>query len=160
MIKKLLLAVLLGSLIVALVWGGINRTRSTFEEAGERNGPGQESGAGNGRAATTDPASHEALEESVSSAQWVTVYASVTEIRSTGAWLRLDSGEIIRVRRAPWEYALSQGLSLQMGDRVELTGYGVGQNFEPCIVHNLAVEQKVALRDEDGRSLWGNHESE
>ncbi len=148
MIKKLLLTTLFSAVALLLIVGGINRTRDRLAQVAELNGPPTNQEL-NGRFGNT-PGEHEADVPE----RWITVKATVTDIRSNGLWLELADGSQARARRAAWEFAQSQGFSAQIGDALQLTGYYTNNGFEIVTMHNQATGQNVALRDENGRALW------
>lgn len=142
MFKKILLGAAFMGLIALLVIGGIRRTQEKLTQ-------------------TTTTGDHETddnhdIDGETAVDEWQTVTATVSNVRANGLWLQLENGETIRLRQQPWAYAQTQGFSAQAGDTIRLTGYTNAGGFEVCTAHNLASGQKMRLRDENGRSLWGN----
>ncbi len=143
MTKKRLLALLFAILVVLLIMGGINRSRDLLSQSPD----GQ---------TETNPDN----QNLVPSEKWETAVATVTAIRSNGLWLELEDGAQARARRAAWGYAREQGFSAEVGDRLTLTGYRTSGGFEIATMVNEENGGEVALRDENGRSLWAGRGDE
>lgn len=144
MSKKRLLAAGFAILAVLLIIGGVYRTRerlATTAVQGEANANNEN-------------------EDQVPQARWETAVATVTAIRSNGLWLELEDGTQARARRAAWGYAREQGFSAEVGDLLTLTGYRTSGGFEITTMVNEENGQEVALRDENGRSLWAGRGDE
>lgn len=144
MFKKIFLGAAFMGLIALLVIGGIRRTQEKLTQ-------------------TTTTGDHETgdnhdIDGETAVDEWQTVTATVSDVRANGLWLQLENGETIRLQRQPWVYAQKQGFSAQAGDTVRLTGYTNADGFQICTAHSPASGQKIRLRDENGRSLWGNHD--
>ncbi len=142
--KKLILGALLGFIALLLVIGGLNRTRDRLAQTANNDAGAANSAADNGS----------------SPDKWETAGATVTAIRSNGLWLELEDGTQARARRAAWNYAQEQGFTAEVGDRISLTGYMTTGGFEIVSMHNEENGREVALRDEDGRSLWAGRGGE
>jgi hypothetical protein len=64
-----------------------------------------------------------------------------------------DGTELVVEGRA-WRFVQEQGLSVQAGDALTLTGFYEGEDFEVGQIDNESNGQMVRIREESGRPLW------
>jgi hypothetical protein len=62
-------------------------------------------------------------------------------------------GELV-VHLGPEWYWDAEGIALDTGDEVELTGFFERDEFEVAGVKNSTTGESVILRDESGRPMW------
>jgi hypothetical protein len=58
------------------------------------------------------------------------------------------------VENRPWWFAQEQGVEVQPGDGIVLTGFYEDGEFEVGEIKNLRSGQVVEIREESGRPLW------
>jgi hypothetical protein len=86
-------------------------------------------------------------------AEWITLTGEVLAFERDLA-IRTADGEMI-MHLAPTWYWGTYGISLNPGDRVELSGfYDQDSEFATGRIENLTTGQSVTLRDDTGRPLW------
>lgn len=163
MIKNLLLGLLFSLVVIGLIIGGVNRTLGKFAQVTEYNEPqplNMQERAAYSHGDDYDHAhdhdhDHDGAHRLVPAlADWETLPTVVYETRPNGIWLRSDDGREVRIRRAAWEYAHSQGFMVEKGDRIILTGYQIDAEFDIGSMRSEVNGLTVALRDDNGRPLW------
>jgi hypothetical protein len=152
MIKKTVTRLLFGLVVIALVIGGVNRSREKFAQVAAANQPLSR------QAAVREQEHDHDDERRYAPVALETVSAVVYGQRPNGLWLRCDDGRELRIRRAAWEYAQRLGFTAEVGDSVTLLGYQAGTDFEIGLVRHNTNGLEIALRDENGRPLWGTGE--
>lgn len=67
-----------------------------------------------------------------------------------------SSGEVVDVRLAPGRFLASQGLALEQGDVLEVTGSRITLGGAPLLIAREVTKQgrTVELRDRAGKPLW------
>lgn len=83
-----------------------------------------------------------------------------TSIRGLRLRLQTESGKVVRVNTAPRSYLEHQGIRVQRGDRVTVTGSvaKVGRH-NVLVASQLKVGDKtLALRTREGKPLWNPEE--
>ncbi len=86
--------------------------------------------------------------------EWINLEGEVTAVDTTLLTITLADGQVIEVYGRPWSYAQENGFSLQVGDRVLLTGFYEGATLEVGAIQNLATGSSIQIREENGRPLW------
>jgi len=122
---------------------------------GHAHGHGTTGEAGHGHA---DEAGHghEACDDDQHPAEtWLTVTGTVIALDHDLA-IQTADGEMV-VHLGPEWYWEAQGITLNAGDQVEVTGFYEGDDFEAGQIENLTTGQAVTLRDEVGHPLWAGH---
>jgi len=162
MIKNLLLGLLFSLVVIGLVIGGVNRTLGKFAQVAEYNEPqplNMQAGTAYSHSGNYDD--HHDYDRAADRrlvpplADWETLTTVVYEMRPNGLWLQSDDGREVRIRRAAWEYAQSQGFVAEKADRIILTGYQIDAEFEIGSMRSETNSLDIALRDANGRPLWG-----
>jgi hypothetical protein len=163
MIKNTVLGSLFGLIVIGLLIGGVNRSREKFAQVAAANEPAANQLAANeplNRQAAVRDQDHDHdhdndYERDYAPVSWESMTAVVYEQRPNGLWLRSEDGRELRLRRATWEYAQSLGFTAAVGDSVTLTGYQAEADFEIGLIRHNGNGLEIALRDDNGRALWG-----
>jgi len=122
----------------------------TGEAAGPAAGSGQAQGEGQGLADGSQVPQPQAEVE-----EWVTVRGTVTAVELNALNIVTSDGEAMLVQLGPEHYWTAQGVAIEAGDEVEITGFCEdGTSFNAGQVTLLATGETLALRDTTGRPLW------
>jgi hypothetical protein len=78
----------------------------------------------------------------------------VIELTGDELTVQTEDGSAVTVHLGPEAYWESEGIMLQNGDHVDVTGFYEGDAFEGVEIKNLTTQETVTLRDETGRPLW------
>ena len=63
-----------------------------------------------------------------------------------------DGEEVMHL--GPEWYWEAEGIALNLGDEVEVTGFYESDEFEVAGIENLTTGESVVLRDDSGRPMW------
>jgi hypothetical protein len=116
-------------------------------ENGSRGGKG----VGQGRLGSGDVLGEGVADHPVES--WLTLSGRVAELTDDELTLETDDG-FITMHLGPEWYWGSQGITLNSGDEVHVTGFYESDAFEVARIDNLTMELGVTLRDDTGRPMW------
>jgi len=108
-------------------------------------------GQGGGRSATEAAPAPQA---DVTAAEWLTVQGHVVRVADDLVEIKTAAGEVIPFEGRPLSFAQEQGLSLKVGDAVELAGFDEDGEFKLGKVKSLGSGASVQLRDASGRPGW------
>jgi len=86
---------------------------------------------------------------------WTTVTGTVVGLEPELV-LQTEEGEVV-VHLGPEWYRDAQGLALEVGDQVAVTGFFEHDGLEAAQVDNLTTGQSLTLRTETGQPLWAGH---
>lgn len=184
MFKKAILGALAVGLVAVLVLGAVNRTQSKmgevpivdklYQQAQGVNGAGQGNGGSVVGSEMTRPDDTTAHDDAGNSdrgqgygangvgqgastdvaGSFVSLTGVVTAIESEGVLVTLEDGKTIEVYGRGWRFAQESGFTVQLGDKVTLTGFYEGEDFETATLANLSNGLTAKVRDESGRPLW------
>lgn len=84
--------------------------------------------------------------------EWQTIVGTVRE--TVELVVETADGGTVQVGLGPSHYREAQGFSLDVGDRVSISGYWEEGEFKAAGVENLNTGDKIALRDVTGRPMW------
>lgn len=137
--------------------GGIHE-RASADQDSDRAGAGKESssvGGGNG----SGPGRQAASESTAAplsdrpSGTWTTLNGEVTAWDGHALTVRTDAGPI-DVHLGPAWYWDANGIVLEEGDDLNVTGFYEGDAFEVAEIENRTTQENVFLRDASGRPQW------
>jgi hypothetical protein len=151
MLKKVIVGTLFIGLIAVLVIGAIYRTMDKSQDA--RNSFGRGRGLSESRVAAV-PVDQRQGQAQDQVREWLTLIGTVERIDESTLIIGLASGEPITVEGRPWRYALEQGFSAAVGDRLIVTGFYDGEVFEVGQLANSTSDQTLNIRQDNGRPLW------
>ncbi len=86
--------------------------------------------------------------------EWINVEGEVTAVDSTLVTVALADGQVVEIYGRPWTYAQENGFSVQVGDRLLLTGFYEDNLLEVGAIQNLTTGASIQVREENGRPLW------
>jgi hypothetical protein len=84
---------------------------------------------------------------------WMTVTGEVVSLEGGELTVQTTDGEVVAHLGPEW-YWEEQGISLDAGDQVSVTGFYEGDEFEVGRIENLTSGESVTLRDDTGRPMW------
>ncbi|MBN1976666.1 MAG: hypothetical protein JW918_04615 [Anaerolineae bacterium] len=91
--------------------------------------------------------------ESYAATEWITVTGEVTSFVDDELTIQTPDGEVVMHLGPEWYWEV-EGVALNLGDEVEVTGFYEGDEFEVAGVENLTTGESVVLRDDSGRPMW------
>jgi hypothetical protein len=115
---------------------------------GAERGSGQ--GAGGGKGNSEDSRGRG---EGYAATEWVTVNGKVIARVDDELTIQTADGEMV-VHLGPEWYWDAEGIALNAGDQVQVTGFYEGDEFEVARVENTTTGESVTLRNESGRPMW------
>jgi hypothetical protein len=116
--------------------------------AGLGNGNGQGAGGGKGNSEESKGSG-----EGYAATEWLTVSGEVIALEGGEVTIQTADGEL-EVHLCPEWYWEAEGIALDPGDEVEVTGFYEGDEFETARIENLTTGESVTLRDDSGRPMW------
>jgi hypothetical protein len=84
---------------------------------------------------------------------WTTLSGLVDDLAGDELTVQTEDGSVTMHLGPEW-YWESEGIGLQAGDEVEVSGFYEGDAFEVAHIDNLTTGLGVTLRDSTGRPLW------
>ena len=135
-------------------WTQEGVTNKASEASGRGGRWGQSSAANQAQAGQGAGALSGLPQADVQVAGWVTIQGTVVSVADDLIEIETAAGEVIPFEGRPLSYALEQGFSLQLRDRVTLDGFDEDGEFKLGQVTNLGNETSVTLRDASGRPGW------
>lgn len=179
MVSKVLAGFFIVGITGALAYGAWNRTTAKLESserasvrqqgAGYASDPYLESadveevpvrrsnggGQGGGKGRQGDnPAEQGQVEASDQMQDWEIVVGRVSGISDSGLTVTLEDGNEILVEGRSWTFMQDSGFAIQVGDRVELTGFDEGGEFKLAQIENLTQDIMLSIREPSGRPRW------
>jgi hypothetical protein len=130
--------------------GGNGRGNGAATAPGNGNGQGSGQGAGGGKGNSGEP---KGSGEGYPATEWVTVDGEVIARVDDELTIQTADGEMV-VHLGPEWYWEAEGIALEAGDSVEVTGFYEGDEFEVARVENTTTGESVTLRDDSGRPMW------
>ena len=91
--------------------------------------------------------------ESDAATEWITVTGEVIACVDDELTIQTADGEVVMHLGPEW-YWEAEGIALNLGDEVEVTGFYESDEFEVAGIKNLTTGESVFLRDESGRPMW------
>lgn len=176
MLKKIALGALLTGLVAVLIVGAVIRTNAqSGPAAGETGRRGQatervaedanlgnyggrgsaaNAEAGRGGWGTQDAGLGSLPQAEVQPEEWISIEGIVASAADDLIEIETAAGELIPFEGQPLRFALAEGLALQVGDAVTVSGFHEDGEFKISQVTNLASNTSVTLRDTSGRPGW------
>jgi len=131
--------------------GLANEQRAPGLGAGNAGGNGAGNGSAQGRQGVNR--SYEDPLADHPSESWMKLTGTVTTVEEGRLVVETDEGSV-EVHLGPEWYWEAEGITLEVGDVVQITGFYEGDTFEVAEVENLTGGESVSLRNETGRPLW------
>jgi hypothetical protein len=136
--------------------GSGGRSREAAETRLSGNGPGNGGEAGRGRGTGGGGESAKGPRSDGGDhlvGTWLTVDGTVVVLEGDELTIKTADSEL-KVHLCPEWYWETQGITLNAGDEVAISGFYEGDDFEVGHVENLTTGESVTLRDESGRPMW------
>ncbi len=121
--------------------------------AGNAYGEGLGQGKGPAQGANGVPGAG-ALEGAIGAGAWEQIQGIVTEM-DHDLMIKTTDGTEILVGLGPETYREQESFILTVGDEVIINGYEEDGEFKASVVENLTSGERIILRDEAGRPMWG-----
>ena len=110
----------------------------------------------------SDTISTDTLEQDVPGIVETTVSDWESQMGTVQGWgdqiltVLMDTGESVLVEGRGGRYLSEKDFTAVPGERVTLTGFYEGDDFEVAIITNETTGVTIRLRGEDGRPVWGS----
>lgn len=117
-----------------------------------QNGNGYQGGNGGGQGSQSAGASGSAEVEHPSDT-WETLTGTVAGLEGDELTIETTETNLIVHLGPEWHWE-SEGIALEMGDEVNVSGFYESDTFEVGSIENLSTGESVTLRDEAGHPLW------
>ncbi len=127
--------------------GGTQQLASGERGGGYRGGGTVAGGGGQGTGTSAVAAAPE---------EWLTVVGQVVAMDEELVVRTADGSELAFSLGPSW-YRGSRGVTIAVGDQVQVTGFNEDGKWMAGTVENLTSGQVLALRDESGQPLWSGH---
>lgn len=115
-------------------------------------GRGQGGRGQGGGLSTTEAAP--APQADVTAEDWLTVQGTVVSVADDLVEIESEAGELIPFEGRPLSFAQEQGLTLHVGEKVQLAGFDEDGEFKIGQVKSLGSGASITLRDTSGRPGW------
>lgn len=109
---------------------------------------------GRGGQAQTEPPGDGTATGQAEVDEWLTLEGTVLSVDADALVVQLPGGEQVVIENRPWWFAQEQGIEVQPGDGIAVTGFYEDGEFEAGKVENLRSGQVVEIREDGGRPLW------
>ncbi len=86
--------------------------------------------------------------------QWVTVEGTVTALTNNGLVVRTTDAQTLTVSFGRTDFWQSQSVTFATGDEISMLGFWQGDQFSAGQVTKTATDERILLRDPNGRPLW------
>ena len=86
--------------------------------------------------------------------EWVTASGIITETVRSQMTIQTADGELLTFQSGQPRFFEAQGVTFNVGDKVEVLGFWQGDTFNAGDITNVATGERVMLRDPNGRPLW------
>jgi len=86
---------------------------------------------------------------------WVTLTGTIGSVSNGNVTLNVNDGTVIKLQMGRPDFWQSQGITLNVGDPVEVLGFWSGEQFMAGDIRKTATGETIMLRDPNGRQLWG-----
>jgi hypothetical protein len=135
---------------------GYGAEKAVGQDTGRGNGQGNSAIRGNGQGAGRDGDNSERARgsgEGYADTEWLAVSGEVIALVDGELTVETADGELVAHLGPEW-YWDAEGIALDTGDAVELSGFFEGDDFEVAGVENTTTGESVILRDESGHPMW------
>jgi hypothetical protein len=134
------------------------RSREAAETRLSGNGPGNGGEAGRGRGQGAGGGGESAKGPQSGGGDhhvetWLAVDGTVVALEGDELTVKTADGEM-QVHLGPEWYWETQGVALDPGNEVEVSGFYEGEDFEVGYVENLTTGESATLRDDTSRPMW------
>jgi hypothetical protein len=127
---------------------GNGKGYSASEGSGDNAGRGSGRGAGSGNSGKSQSGSG-----IYPATEWLTVDGEVIALVDGELTIQTADGEMTTHLGPEWHWE-AEGIALNAGDTVELTGFYDESEFEVARIENLTTGESTVLRDDSGRPMW------
>ncbi len=106
-------------------------------------GGGNGSGANGGQGQVQIPAD-----------QWVTVEGTVSALTNNGLVIQTADAQTMTISFGRADFWQTQAVTFAIGDAISMLGFWQGNQFSAGQVTKTATDERILLRDPNGRPLW------
>ncbi len=86
--------------------------------------------------------------------QWVTVDGIVTALTNNGLIIQTTDAQTMTVSFGRADFWQTQAITFAVDDAISMLGFWQGDQFTPGQVTKVATDERILLRDPNGRPLW------
>jgi len=90
----------------------------------------------------------------VAAEDWGTLVGVIGSVSNGNVTLNVDDGSILNLQMGQPQFWQSQGITLSVGDPVEVLGFWSGDQFMAGDIRKTETGETIMLRDPNGRQLW------
>ncbi len=86
--------------------------------------------------------------------QWVTIEGTVTALTNNGLIIQTTDAQTLTVSFGRADFWQTQNISFAVDDAISMLGFWQGDQFTPGQVTKVSTDERILLRDPNGRPLW------
>lgn len=95
------------------------------------------------------------IQAQVAPDDWLTLAGTIGSVTNGQIVLSLIDGTMLSLQMGRPDFWQSQGITLNVGDSVEVLGFWTGDQFTAGDIRKTETGETIMLRDPNGRQLWG-----
>jgi hypothetical protein len=135
------------------MWSGsLQNVQGLANGQGQNRGSGGDQGRGSGGRGQGNGVGEQTSADIPSAG--LTYQGIAVTVNNTALVIETSANEMVLVEGRAWAYALEQGMDVQMGHAMIITGFVEDGEFKAISLENLITGQYIAVRDANGRPLW------
>jgi hypothetical protein len=104
--------------------------------------------------AGTDQQGAGQMQSQVAPEDWLTLTGTIGNVTNGQVILAVNDGTTLSLQMGRPDFWQSQGITLSVGDSVEVLGFWSGDQFMAGDIRKTATGETIMLRDPNGRQLW------
>ncbi|MBI1281850.1 MAG: hypothetical protein GC179_27240 [Anaerolineaceae bacterium] len=94
-------------------------------------------------------------QEQIPADQWETITGTITAVYSNNLTIKTNDNTTITIQLGRQDFIQGQSVVFTTGDKVEVLGFWQNEQFQAGQITNTSTNQRLLLRDPNGRPLWG-----
>lgn len=95
-----------------------------------------------------------ATQVQITADDWLTLTGVIGRVSNGQVTLNVDDGSVLDLQMGRPDFWQSQGITLTVGDPVEVPGFWSGNQFMAGDIRKTETGETIMLRDPNGRQLW------
>lgn len=98
--------------------------------------------------------SSDGMQVQVAPEDWLTLTGTIGNVTNGQVTLAVNDGSVLNLQMGRPDFWQSQGITLSVGDSVEVLGFWSGDQFMAGDIRKIETGETIMLRDPNGRQLW------
>lgn len=86
--------------------------------------------------------------------EWVTIEGIVTALTNNGVIIQTSDAQTLTISFGRVDFWQTQNITFAVGDAISMLGFWQGDQFNPGQVTKVSTDERILLRDPNGRPLW------